>query len=196
MMMTRFVPGPDTLWSLESGDTLTPDSPVTLSWDNGAGQIFRTDTLHDFRAALGRFATGVTVVTCQTELGPLGITANSFASVSLDPPLVLWSPAKSSSRYPAFLEAEHFAVHVLESGQRDLCRQFTKSGLDFSGLEVTEGEGGAPVIAGCLAHFECRRFATHDAGDHTIILGQVAAATAREGQPLVFSSGALGRFEA
>ena len=110
MMMTRFVPGPD--------------------------------TLHDFRAALGRFATGVTVVTCQTELGPLGITANSFASVSLDPPLVLWSPAKSSSRYPAFLEAEHFAVHVLESGQRDLCRQFTKSGLDFSGLEVTEGEGG------------------------------------------------------
>ena len=152
------------------------------------------DTLHDFRAALGRFATGVTVVTCQSERGPLGITANSFASVSLDPPLVLWSPAKSSSRHASFVAAQHFTVHILEHGQRDICMHFTRDGLDFGGLDVSTTEGGAPIIAGCLAHFECRRFAAHDAGDHTIIIGEVVAATAREGRPLIFSSGSLGSF--
>jgi len=152
------------------------------------------DTVHAFRTALGRFATGVAVVTCRTERGPVGITANSFSSVSLHPPLILWSPAKSSSRHDLFVEAEHFTVHILEAAQRDVCRQFTKEGWNFEGLDMSEGEGGAPVIGGCLAHFECSRYAAHDAGDHTIILGQVEAAIAREGQPLIFSSGALGGF--
>ncbi|MEM7751837.1 MAG: flavin reductase family protein [Pseudomonadota bacterium] len=152
------------------------------------------DTTHDFRGALGRFATGVTVVTCQSDLGPLGMTANSFASVSLNPPLVLWSPAKSSSRHDAFAEAPHYCIHVLGQEQRELCMQFVKDGLDFTGLSVTDCPNGAPLIAGCLAHFECRRDANHDAGDHTIIIGHVEAAAARDGEPLVFSSGDFGGF--
>ena len=154
------------------------------------------DTTHDFRGALGRFATGVTVVTCQSDLGPLGMTANSFASVSLDPPLVLWSPAKSSSRHDAFLKAQNFCIHVLGQEQRELCMKFVKDGLDFSDLSVTNCPNGAPLISGCLAHFECRLSAAHDAGDHTIIVGHVEAAAARDGEPLVFSSGGFGRFNA
>ncbi len=152
------------------------------------------DTLHDFRSALSRFATGVTVVTCQSDRGPLGITANSFASVSLEPPLVLWSPAKSSSRHAAFAAAEHFAIHVLDASQQEVCKQFTRDGLDFTGLEVDQRPNGTPVIQGCLAQFECTRFAAHDAGDHTIILGKVDAAAARDGAPLIFSAGRLGTF--
>lgn len=154
------------------------------------------DTAHDFRAALSRFATGVTVVTCQSKLGPLGITANSFASVSLDPPLVLWSPAKSSSRHDAFVAAERFVIHILGADQSQTCLRFTRDGLNFEDIHVGSSEGGAPVIHDCLAHFECRRFATHDAGDHTIIVGQVEAAAARDGKPLVFAGGAMGTFDA
>ncbi len=154
------------------------------------------DTTHDFRGALGRFATGVTVVTCQSERGPLGMTANSFASVSLDPPLVLWSPAKSSSRHLSFINAGHFCIHVLGQEQRDLCMRFVKDGLDFKDLSTTETPNGAPLIKGCLAHFECSLSATHDAGDHTIIVGHVDAASARDGEPLVYSSGGFGRFNA
>lgn len=152
------------------------------------------DTVHDFRAALSRFATGVTVVTCLSDRGPLGMTVNSFASVSLDPPLVLWSPAKSSSRHDAFVAAERFVIHILGAEQEKTCRQFTKEGLNFDGLEVTTCGGGAPLIQGCLAHFECSRFAVHDAGDHTIIVGRVEAAAAKTGKPLVFAGGAFGAF--
>lgn len=153
------------------------------------------DTVHDFRSALSRFATGVTVVTCRSDRGPLGMTVNSFASVSLDPPLVLWSPARSSSRHASFVAAEHFVIHVLGAEQTDTCRQFTRDGFDFAGIELTTGEGGAPLIAGCLAHFECSRYATHEAGDHTIIVGRVEAAAARDGAPLVFAGGAFGGFD-
>lgn len=154
------------------------------------------DTAHDFRSALGRFATGVTVLTCQSDRGPLGMTVNSFASVSLDPPLVLWSPAKSSSRYEAFVDAQHFAVHVLGSNQEDTCKQFARDGFDFGGLDLTETDGGAPLIQGCLAHFECSRYAVHEAGDHAIIVGHVEAAAARDGKPLVFAGGTFGGFDA
>ncbi|MEM6386770.1 MAG: flavin reductase family protein [Pseudomonadota bacterium] len=152
------------------------------------------DTLKDFRTALSRFATGVTVVTCQSERGPLGITANSFASVSLDPPLVLWSPAKSSSRHAAFVEAERFVIHVLSSDQEEVCRRFTKDGLDFGGLPHDRTIDGVPLITGCLAHFECERFAAHDAGDHTIVIGRVLGAATTPANPLVFSGGVMGHF--
>ena len=152
------------------------------------------DTAQQFRSALSRFATGVTVVTCRSKLGPLGITANSFASVSLDPPLVLWSPAKSSSRHDAFVQADRFVIHVLDETQTALCSQFTKDGLDFTGLEIDELSGGVPLIKGCMAHFECTPFNTHDAGDHTIVVGRVETAFARDGAPLVFSGGSLGTF--
>ncbi len=152
------------------------------------------DTARLFRDALGRFATGVTVVTCRSERGPLGITANSFASLSLDPPLVLWSPAKSSRRYQAFVDAERFAIHVLGDTQKDVCVNFTKQGDDFSTLDWCEGAHEVPLIEGCLARFECSRHAVHDGGDHALIIGRVEAVALREGSPLIFAKGALGTF--
>ena len=150
-------------------------------------------TAREFRDALGRFATGVTVVTCAAD-GPLGITANSFASVSLDPPLVLWSPARFSRRFDAFAEARHFAVHVLGQEQSALCEGFSASGDAFDGLAWAPNAEGVPVIDGCLARFECRTHARHDGGDHDILVGRVLRAASRGGAPLVFSAGAYGRF--
>ncbi|WOI57337.1 flavin reductase family protein [Palleronia sp. LCG004] len=146
------------------------------------------------RQALGRFATGVTVITTGTENGPLGITANSFASVSLDPPLVLWSPAKSSSRFTQFVKSESFAIHVAGDDQADLASAFVRQGDAFGELDWTEGEDGTPLIEGCLARFHCRTEAVHDAGDHAIVLGRVIAACHREGAPLIFSGGQFGLF--
>ena len=142
------------------------------------------------RRALGRFATGVTVVTCQGASGPIGITANSFASVSLDPPLVLWSPAKASRRHLAFSKATHFAIHILEAGQEALCHSFARPGDGFKNLEWQAGAQNVPLFPGCLARFECSLYAQHDAGDHTIIIGHVDRFEKNEGKPLVFSQGA------
>lgn len=146
------------------------------------------------RDALGRFATGVTVVTCATADGPQGITANSFASVSLDPPLVLWSIARSSTRYPAFSTARHFAIHVLAEDERDLAARFTRGGAGFDGLDWTPGPGGAPLIGGTFARFDCRLQTSHDGGDHLILLGRVERAAMRDGAPLVFAQGHFGAF--
>ena len=152
------------------------------------------DTARDFRTALGQFATGVTVVTCSHNGAPLGITANSFASVSLDPPLVLWSPARSSKRFQAFEQATHFAIHIVEEAQIDLCGHFVRSGTDFETLDWHTNAAGVPLIDGCLARFECQRHAIHDGGDHAIIVGRVTSAAIGAGDPLLFAKGAYGRF--
>ncbi|MSU91151.1 flavin reductase [Rhodobacteraceae bacterium 2CG4] len=141
------------------------------------------------RDALGRYATGVTVVTTQTARGPLGITANSFAAVSLDPPLVLWSPARRSRRFPAFEAASHFAIHVLTEEQRWLAERFARSGGDFAGIETTPGLGGAPLIAGCAARLECQHAAQHEGGDHLILVGEVRRFAQGSGAPLIFFGG-------
>jgi flavin reductase (DIM6/NTAB) family NADH-FMN oxidoreductase RutF len=148
-----------------------------------------------FRDALGRFATGVTVVTIATRDGPMGFTANSFASVSLDPPLVLWSPARSSARYPFFAAARFYAIHVLGAEEADLSRRFVKGGAGFDGLSHAVNPEGVPVIATTLARFDCQQAATHEGGDHLIVVGRVLRAVYRQGGPLVFSQGAYGRFE-
>ena len=147
-----------------------------------------------FRDALGQFGTGVTVVTCHTQAGPMGITANSFSSLSLDPPLVLWSPAKASGRYDAFYNAQYFAIHILAADQAEICMRFARSGQFPEGLAWSEGEGGTPLIDGCLSRFECQKFAAHDAGDHTIIIGHVTRLCRNSGAPLLFHSGKYGRF--
>ncbi len=147
-------------------------------------------TDRDLRNALGRFATGVTVVTTLTAEGPLGITANSFASVSLNPPLVLWSPARKSSRFPAFERAPFFAIHILGAGQRALAERFSRMGHDFAGIAFAEGQGGTPLIDGCAARFECRHAAGHDGGDHLIVVGEVLRLVENEGPPLLFHRGA------
>jgi flavin reductase (DIM6/NTAB) family NADH-FMN oxidoreductase RutF len=147
-----------------------------------------------FRDALGRFATGVTLVTTRSPLGPLGITANSFASLSIDPPLVLWSPARSSRRFPAFTECDHFAIHVLSEQQFDIAHRFVSDGLAFDGVDWEEGPDGTPLLAGALARFVCTRHAVHDGGDHAIVVGRVVEATSRDGDPLVFALGHYGGF--
>jgi flavin reductase (DIM6/NTAB) family NADH-FMN oxidoreductase RutF len=147
-----------------------------------------------FRNALGRFATGVTVITAQGPNGPLGFTANSFAALSLDPPLVLWSPARSSSRFPVFSTAQAFTIHVLAADQASIGARFVRGGAGFDGLEYDLSDGGAPVLAEALARFDCRLHATHEGGDHLIVVGLVDQVMYREGAPLVFSQGSYGGF--
>nr|WP_040615506.1 flavin reductase family protein [Oceanicola granulosus] len=142
-----------------------------------------------FRDALGRFATGVTVITTQGPDGPVGITANSFASVSLDPPLVLWCPARATRRYELFADARHYAIHVLDGHQQAICDAFTQSADGFEGLDWRRGEHDVPLIEGCLARFECRLEAAHEGGDHLILVGRVLRAAARDGLPLLFQAG-------
>lgn len=152
------------------------------------------DTARDFRDALGCFGTGVTVVTAQSDLGPLGMTANSFASLSLDPPLVLWAPAKASRRYAAFATADHFTIHIMAEDQHDLAHHFARQGDGFETVDWVPSPTGVPILSGCLARFECHRAALHDAGDHAIIVGHVDRAAFRPGKGLIFKRGQYGGF--
>ena len=148
----------------------------------------------ELRQNLGQFATGVTVITCTDRNGtPCGITANSFASVSLEPPLVLWSVAKTCNSLGAYLEAEHFAIHVLTADQQDLSEHFARSDhTRFDQVEFALSDHGVPLLPGVLARFDCRRFRIHDGGDHHIIVGEVLTHQARRGEPLVFCQGSYG----
>lgn len=154
------------------------------------------DTTRELRDAMGRFATGVTVITTRGADGPVGITANSFASVSLKPPLVLWAPGKFSRRFEYFVAAPHFAIHVLGAEQAELGNHFARDGFDFDLGGISSSAEGTPLLPGCLARFDCRLAASHDAGDHAIVVGHVVRASLREGAPLVFSQGAYGGFAA
>lgn len=147
------------------------------------------ETLRDFRHALGRFATGVTVITTQTENGPVGFTANSFASVSLDPALVLWSAARASARFPIFAAAKTYSIHILGEDDAALAARFIRGGAGFDGLATTRSAGGSPVIPQTLARFDCHQHSLHDGGDHLIIIGRVTHFSMRHGAPLVFSQG-------
>lgn len=152
------------------------------------------DSQRDFREALGCYGTGVTVVTALDRDRPVAMTANSFASVSLDPPLVLWCPAKASQRYQAFLNATHYVIHVLADDQHALALHFARTGTDFAGIDWAPGAAGLPILAGCLARFECERVAVHDGGDHSIVIGRVHHTTFRPGQGLIFKRGLYGGF--
>ncbi len=144
----------------------------------------------ELRQSLGRFATGVTVVTCVGDRGPCGITANSFSSVSLDPPLVLWNIAKVSHSLRAYLAAEHFAINVLSADQRDVSDHFAQSDHTvFNGIVYSASEHGVPILPDTLACFECRTYETHDCGDHFIIIGEVERFRRNDGEPLLFFRG-------
>jgi len=145
----------------------------------------------DFREALGRFATGVTIVTAADREGaPVGVTVSSYNSVSLDPPLVLWSLAKTSRSLEAFREAKAYVIHVLGRHQQDLALHFAKAGTDkFSGLELDRNGEGAPLIADCAAHFECVPVHMYDGGDHVIFVGEVLRFDKRDVAPLLFHRG-------
>ena len=131
------------------------------------------------RDALGCFATGVTIVTCRDPQGtPVGLTANSFTSVSLDPPLLLVCVGKSTSSAPALAAAGHFAVNVLQTGQQPQSIRFAAKGEDrFGATQWQPGEDGAPLLHESLGVFECRTHAIHDGGDHHILIGEVTRAS-------------------
>ena len=148
------------------------------------------DTL-DLRRAFGRFATGVTVVTAVLPDGrKLGLTANSFASVSLEPPLVSWNYRCASPHLQALMDCEHFLVHVLSAEQQSLSHRMARSADDkFVGLDVEQGLGGAPRLPGSLATFECELRQTIKAGDHVIFIGEVIHYDHTDGEPLMFVNG-------
>jgi flavin reductase (DIM6/NTAB) family NADH-FMN oxidoreductase RutF len=145
----------------------------------------------DYRRALGQFATGVTVVTARASDGrKVGVTVNSFSSVSLDPPLILWSLSRQTPSFIDFTNATHFAVNVLEARQHHLSRQFSTPLPDkFAGVEFEEVTGGVPLLHGAIAQFVCRKVRQHDGGDHIILVGEVEQYKYNEGEPLVFHSG-------
>lgn len=145
------------------------------------------------RRVLGQFATGVTVVTTRDANGPLAMTANSFASVSLDPPLVLWSPARASRRCASFAAAGHSSIHILRDTQREMALQLARDGRDFAGIDWDPGDGGTPLITGCLARLDLTPHAQHDGGDHLILVGRVVRTVSGDGVPLVFAQGRYGR---
>ncbi len=147
------------------------------------------------RSALGSFATGVTVVTTHSDIGPVGITVNSFTSVSLDPPLVLWCPALASDRHDAFARAKHFAIHILTADQQNLSEAFARSAQPFDLCDWTPGPQGVPLIQGCCTRLECATDSVIPAGDHSIILGRVSRVTTEPGTPLVFQGGHYGQFK-
>ena len=143
----------------------------------------------EFRASLSMFATGVTIVTARTSTGELlGLTANSFNSVSLQPPLVLWSLARTAGAMAVLTHASHYAINILAADQKLLAERFSIRGADrWAGVTFTEGVGGAPVLTGAAATFECFNRSRYEEGDHVIFVGEVEHCTHRPGaSPLLF----------
>ncbi|MDJ0951772.1 MAG: flavin reductase [Alphaproteobacteria bacterium] len=147
-----------------------------------------------FRNALGGFATGVTVVTACDPAGErVGLTVSSFNSVSLDPPLILWSLSKAARSMPAFRAASHYAVNVLAADQVELSQQFARPTEDkFAGVACHEGIGGAPLLDGCVSWFECRNAMTYEGGDHLIFVGEVERFGCEDRPALLFHAGQYG----
>ncbi len=147
------------------------------------------------RDAFGRFATGVTIITASHEGKAIGITANSFSSVSMDPALVLWSGSREAGRFGYFEAADHFAIHILGADQCDLCWQVAKDAKALQDMDLAQNSEGVPLIDGALARFECSSYATYDGGDHAIFVGKVLRASLRDdGEALAFFKGQQGRF--
>lgn len=144
-----------------------------------------------FRNALGSFATGVTIITTRDAAGKaVGITANSFSSVSLDPPLVLWSVGKNSSGFDVFSVASHFAIHILHSEQQPLSRTFSNKHVDkFAEVEHVVGAGNTPLLTDFSARFVCSVEHRYPGGDHTILVGRVLSFDNNDKEPLVFFKG-------
>lgn len=145
-----------------------------------------------FRQALGTFATGVTIVTAQAADGTLvGLTANSFNSVSLTPPLVLWSLSQKAGSMDAFSRGAHYAINILAADQQALAAQFATKDIDrYAGVHFTRGTHGAPLLEGAVAHFECFNRSQYEEGDHVIFVGEVERCSHRAGaSPLLYHGG-------
>lgn len=148
--------------------------------------------LREFRRALGSFATGVTIITAQSADGEkVGVTASSFNSLSLDPPLILWSSIKQARSCAIFESASHFTVNILAADQMDMSNHFARQQEDkFAGIKWTEGLGGAPVFPNCAGNFQCETYNKIDGGDHWIFIGRVVEFSTSNRPPLAFHQGA------
>ena len=150
-----------------------------------------------FREVLGHFATGITIVTATDEGEPVGFSCQSFAALSLDPPMVILAPAKSSTSWPRIARAGAFCVNILGEHQEAVCRAFAVSGGDkFDGVGWTPGVTGSPLIDGSLATVECTLGAIYEGGDHELVTGHVVDMEIGKGSPLIFYRSGFGRFEA
>jgi 3-hydroxy-9,10-secoandrosta-1,3,5(10)-triene-9,17-dione monooxygenase reductase component len=159
--------------------------------------VYRPDAA-EFRRVLGRFATGVTIITAMDGDEPAGVAANSFTSVSLDPPLLLFCVARSSTTWPRIERARKFAVNILGEHQEELCKLFSAKGADRFGQTAWRiGAGGSPVLAECIAYLDCEFWAEYDGGDHIIVVGRVLdLGVDHDAGPLLFYEGQYGRFAA
>lgn len=168
---------------------------VDLSDTTGTGLGMRIDP-ELFRGVLGRFGTGLVVITAADDEGEAGMTCQSFASLSLDPPLVMFCPGRTSTTWPRIRQVGRFAVSILAEGQAEIGRRFARSGTDkFAGVDRYPGVTGAPLIAGALAHLECRLMAEYDGGDHTIVVGvPIAMSEGLASEPLLYYRGRFGGF--
>lgn len=149
------------------------------------------------RRAFGAFTTGVTIVTALAADGrPIGLTVNSFASVSLEPPLLMWCLAGRSANAEVFRAASSYAVNILGADQEALCRRFCSRDVAdrFAGVDWVAGETGVPLLQGCVARFECVADQALQVGDHHVFIGRVTAFASSSGEPLVFSHGKMGLF--
>ena len=162
--------------------------------DAPAEEVYKPEA-DEFRQVLGRFATGVTIITAMDDEEPVGVAANSFTSVSLDPPLVLFCVARTSSTWPRIDRARKFAVNILGEHQEELCRLFSKKGADrFGQTDWHPGVGGSPVLHDVIAYLDCEFWAEYDGGDHIIVVGRVLdLGTPHDAGPLLFFRGKYGR---
>lgn len=151
----------------------------------------------EFRRILGHFASGVVIVTATSDDRPVGMTAQTFSSLSLDPPLVMFAPARTSTTWPHIKSVGHFAINVLNRNQHDLGTSFARSGGNkFGAVDWTAGVNGSPLLEGCLAYLECSLRSVYDGGDHEIAVGEVVGARAdSEHNPLVFYRSGFGDFQ-
>ena len=150
-----------------------------------------------FREVLGHFATGITIVTATDEGDPVGFSCQSFAALSLDPPMVILAPAKSSTSWPRIARAGSFCVNILGEHQEAVCRAFAVSGGEkFDGVDWSPGITGSPLIDGSLATVECTLGAIYEGGDHELVTGHVVDMEIGKGSPLIFYRAGFGRFEA
>ncbi len=179
--------------TMDSANNMEQGGMVQLDKSSMESTLFDSAT---FRRVLGHYPTGVCVVTAVDAEGPTGMVVGSFTSVSLDPPLVAFFPAKSSSSWPRIEQAGKFCVNVLASDQQALCGQFAAKGSDkFSGVSHRVSANGSPILDGVVAWIDCALEAVHEAGDHYIVLGRVIALEASApGKPLLFFQGSYGEF--
>ncbi len=165
---------------------MSPSAPGPLSPDDAT-----------YRTVLGHFATGVVIVTAIDGDEPVGMAANSFTSVSLEPPLVLFCAAKASSTWPRIETSGTWAANILDEDGEEVCRLFAQKGADrFARIAYTPGRTGSPILEDALAFVDCETIAKHDAGDHVIVVGRIVElGYQHEGKPLLFYRGGYGRYE-